>query len=164
MPNHTRLFGWNDAKSIALSKFSTLAMGVICLVMLFCGPQLVGWAMRDYAGPDPALPRALLLGIGYLCGALALATLCQLYRLLGRIGRGAVFVRANVTALRRISWCCAGAAVLCLPAGLWLHCLIIRMRTGPSGRAASSVILYRVRRRSSDFLYFSASSSMGFAA
>ena len=121
MPNHTRLFGWNDAKSIALSKFSTLAMGVICLVMLFCGPQLVGWAMRDYAGPDPALPRALLLGMGYLCGALALATLCQLYRLLGRIGRGAVFVRANVKALRRISWCCAGAAVLCLPAGLWLR-------------------------------------------
>ena len=78
MPNHTRLFGWNAAKSIALSKFSTLAMGVICLVMLFCGPQLVGWAMRDYAGPAPALPRALLLGMGYLCGALALATLCQL--------------------------------------------------------------------------------------
>ena len=27
-----------------------------------------------------------------------------------------VFVPENVTALRRISWCCAGAAVLCLAA------------------------------------------------
>lgn len=121
MSNKPQLFGWDDAKSIALSKVSTLAMGVICVVMLFCGPQLVGWAMRDYAGPDPAVPRALLLAIGYVCGALALVTLWQLYRLLGRIGRGAVFVRANVTALRRISWCCAGAAVLCLPVGLWLR-------------------------------------------
>lgn len=121
MSKNKRPFGWDDAKSIALSKFATLAMGVICVVMVFCGPQLVGWAMRDYTGPNPALPRVLLLGLGYLCAALALATLCQLYRLLGRIGRGAVFVRANVTALRRISWCCAWAAVLCLPAGLWLR-------------------------------------------
>ena len=35
---------------------------------------------------------------------------------LRRIEAGAVFVPANVTALRRISWCCAGAAVVCLAA------------------------------------------------
>ena len=36
--------------------------------------------------------------------------------ILRRIEAGAVFVPANVTALRRISWCCAGAAVVCLAA------------------------------------------------
>ena len=36
--------------------------------------------------------------------------------ILRRIEAGAVFVPANVTALRRISWCCAGAAVVCLVA------------------------------------------------
>ena len=36
--------------------------------------------------------------------------------ILTRIEAGAVFVPANVTALRRISWCCAGAAVVCLAA------------------------------------------------
>lgn len=121
MSKQQRPFGWNDAKSIALSKVSTLAMAVLCLVMVACGPELVGWAMRDYTGPNPALPRTLLLGMGYLCAVLALTTLYQLYRLLGRIGRGAVFVRANVTSLRRISWCCIGAAALCLPAGVWLR-------------------------------------------
>ena len=36
--------------------------------------------------------------------------------ILRRIEAGAVFVPANVTALRRISWCCAGAAAVCLAA------------------------------------------------
>ena len=40
----------------------------------------------------------------------------RLYKFLRRIEAGAVFVPANVTALRRISWCCAGAAVVCLAA------------------------------------------------
>lgn len=109
-------------KSIALSQFSTLCMGGICLLMVWCGPKLVNWALRDYTG-SAALGalRMGLLGLGYVCAALAFTTLYNLYRFLGRVQKGAVFVRENVTALWRISWCCAGAAFLCTPTGLVLR-------------------------------------------
>ena len=109
-------------KSIALSQFSTLCMGGICLLMVWCGPKLVNWALRDYTG-SAALQalRMGLLGLGYVCAALAFTTLYNLYRFLGRVQKGAVFVRENVTALWRISWCCAGAAFLCTPTGLVLR-------------------------------------------
>ena len=55
-------------------------------------------------------------GMGYVCAVLAFVMLVSLYKFLRRIEAGAVFVPANVTALRRISWCCAGAAVVCLAA------------------------------------------------
>ena len=109
-------------KSIALSQFSTLCMGVICLIMVGCGPQLVDWALRDYTGSAAlTMLRGGLLGLGYVCAVLAFAMLYNLYRFLGRIQKGTVFVRANVTALWRISWCCAGAAFLCTPTGLLLR-------------------------------------------
>lgn len=109
-------------KSIALSQFSTLCMEVICLIMVGCGPQLVDWALRDYTGSAAlTMLRGGLLGLGYVCAVLAFAMLYNLYRFLGRIQKGTVFVRANVTALWRISWCCAGAAFLCTPTGLLLR-------------------------------------------
>lgn len=108
--------------SLALSRFSTVCMGVICLIMVWCGPQLVNWALRDYTGSAALQALRLgLLGMGYVCAALAFATLYNLYRFLGRVQKGAVFVRENVTALWRISWCCAGAAFLCTPTGLVLR-------------------------------------------
>ena len=52
---------------------------------------------------------------------LAFGMLFSLYKFLRRIEAGQIFVPANVTALRRISWCCVGAAVLCLPAGVGIY-------------------------------------------
>ena len=121
-PEKTNIRLWDDRKSIALSRFSTLCMGAICILMLFNGPVLVGWALRDYTGSAAlGVLRAGLLGLGYVCAALAFAMLYNLYRFLGRVAAGAVFVPANVVALGRISWCCAGAAFLCTPTGLALR-------------------------------------------
>ena len=57
-----------------------------------------------------------LLGLGYCSAALALWMLYNLYMFLARIEKEEVFTPANVLALRRISWCCAGAAAVCLAA------------------------------------------------
>ena len=64
---------------------------------------------------------AMLLVLGYACAVLAIGMLISLYKFLRRIEKGEVFVPENVTALRRISWCCAGAAVVCLPAGVGIY-------------------------------------------
>lgn len=39
-------FGWNDHKSIMLTKFATLAVAMGCVVMVLCGPRIVSWVWR----------------------------------------------------------------------------------------------------------------------
>ena len=69
----------------------------------------------------PPRTGPVLLVLGYLCAVLAFGMLFSLYKFLRRIKAGQIFVPANVTALRRISWCCVGAAVLCLPAWVGIY-------------------------------------------
>lgn len=85
-------FGWNDHKSIMLTKFATLAVAMGCVVMVLCGPRIVSWVLAVHALQLVHGPKLgyFLLGLGYCSAALA---------------------------LRRISWCCTWAAALCLPVG-----------------------------------------------
>lgn len=112
-------FGWNDHKSIMLTKFATLAAAMGCVVMVLCGPRIVSWVLAVHALQLVHGPKLgyFLLGLGYCSAALALWMLYNLYMFLARIEKGDVFTSANVLALRRISWCCTWAAALCLPVG-----------------------------------------------
>lgn len=110
---------WNDEKSIILTRVVVAAAIAGCAVMTVCGPWLTRWMVSAHALPPASGP--VLLGMGYVCAVLAFVMLVSLYKFLRRIEAGAVFVPANVTALRRISWCCAGAAVVCLPAGVGIY-------------------------------------------
>lgn len=85
-------FGWNDHKSIMLTKFATLAAAMGCVVMVLCGPRIVSWVLAVHALQLVHGPKLgyFLLGLGYCSAALA---------------------------LWRISWCCTWAAALCLPVG-----------------------------------------------
>ena len=105
---------WNDQKSIILTRAVVAAAIVGSAVMTVCGPWLTRWMVTAHALPPASGP--VLLGMGYVCAVLALVMLVSLYKFLRRIEAGEVFVPANVTALRRISWCCVGAAVVCLAA------------------------------------------------
>lgn len=42
-------FGWNDHKSIMLTKFATLAAAMGCVVMVLCGPRIVSWVLAVHA-------------------------------------------------------------------------------------------------------------------
>ena len=106
-------FGWNDHKSIMLTKFATLAAAMGCVVMVLCGPRIVSWVLAVHALQLVHGPKLgyFLLGLGYCSAALALWMLYNLYMFLARIEKEEVFTPANVLALRRISWCCAGASM-----------------------------------------------------
>ena len=65
--------------------------------------------------------RWVMLGLGYPLAALALWMLYNLYRFLTRLQQGQVFVPATVQALRRIAWCCAIAAAICVPSGAVIY-------------------------------------------
>ena len=112
-------FDWNDHKSIVLTRFATLAAAIGCVVLVLCGPHIVSWVLDTHALQQAHGPKLgyFLLALGYCSAALALWMLYNLYQFLARIEKEEVFIPANVLALRRISWCCTWAAVLCLPVG-----------------------------------------------
>lgn len=63
--------------------------------------------------------EAGLLTAVYLGSIFAWAALYQLFSLLRQIRAGRVFATKNVTLLRRISWCCFGAAGACVLASVF---------------------------------------------
>ena len=108
-------YHWNDRKSITLTRVVVATAILGSAIMTISGPWLTRWMVTAHTLPPRTGP--VLLVLGYLCAVLAFGMLFSLYKFLRRIEAGQIFVPANVTALRRISWCCAGAAVLCLAAG-----------------------------------------------
>ena len=80
-------FGWNDHKSIMLTKFATLAAAMGCVVMVLCGPRIVSWVLAVHALQLVHGPKLgyFLLGLGYCSDALALWMLYNLYMFLARI-------------------------------------------------------------------------------
>ena len=113
---------WDDHKSIILTRY-VVALAILgSVIMTVCGPWLVRWLVDTHPlnHTGPAVEVVLLI-LGYLCAALAFWMLYNLYRFLRRLEQGQVFVPQTVQALRRISWCCTWAAVLCLPAGIVIY-------------------------------------------
>ena len=117
-----KIWQWDDRKSITLTRYVVVLAILASAAATVCGPWLVAWLMRTHhlRAEGPAV-GAVLLVLGYLCAALAFWMLYNLYRFLQRLEQGQVFVPQTIQALRRISWCCVGAAVLCLPVGVLLY-------------------------------------------
>ena len=113
---------WDDHKSITLTRYVVSLAILGSVIMTVCGPWLVRWLVDTHPlnHTGPTVEMALLI-LGYLCAALAFWMLYNLYRFLRRLEQGQVFVPQTVQALRRISWCCTWAAVLCLPAGIVIY-------------------------------------------
>ena len=130
-------FGWNDHKSIMLTKFATLAAAMGCVVMVLCGPRIVSWVLAVHALQLVHGPKLgyFLLGLGYCSAALALWMLYNLYMFLARIEKEEVFTPANVLAcgasagvapgLQRsacrwvLCWGCRSSLPLALRRRLW---------------------------------------------
>ena len=92
-------FTWSDQKSIILTRVVVAGTIAGCGIMTVSGPWLTRWMVSANALPPASGP--VLLGMGYVCAVLAFVMLVSLYKFLRRIEAGAVFVPANVTALRR---------------------------------------------------------------
>lgn len=86
-------FGWNDHKSIMLTKFATLAAAMGCVVMVLCGPRIVSWVLAVHALQLVHGPKLgyFLLGLGYCSAALALWMLYNLYMFWRALKRRGVY-------------------------------------------------------------------------
>lgn len=120
--NESRHSFWDDRKSIALTRAITAVIFFVCIAVAVMGPAIVDWLIvRGRIRIQGPAVRWVMLVLGYLLAALALWMLYNLFRFLTRLENGQVFVPQTVAALRRISGCCAAAAVICIPSGAVLY-------------------------------------------
>lgn len=90
--------------SIKITKLFIVILAVITAIMSYYGPTIVRFVM---IGKTPMLPDVVrfwvLLVAGYICASLFLVFLYLLFKLVGRIEKGEVFVDENVNALSTLS-------------------------------------------------------------
>lgn len=112
---------WNEEKSITLSRVCVYVFMLALAAVDLGGYWLVEWFLgftRYWLGSG-LREGLLLMATLYLCSFPAWVLLWQLHCLLRNIQSGQVFVAQNVAALRRASWCCAAAAILCLASAFY---------------------------------------------
>ncbi len=105
---------WTETESITLSRVITGIFGALLVAADIGGWWLVRFVCDNVVQDHgPAGFWGLMIGL-YLCSVPAYFLLAGLYRLLKNLEKDRVFVAENVILLRRVSWCCVMAAVICL--------------------------------------------------
>ncbi len=128
---------WDKDKSILLTQIATALFAVLLLALDIGCYWAASWfvLLRGLERDSVWYFTATV----YACSVFAWLLLAQLWGLLGKIRQGEVFTEENVRRLRIVSWCCAGAAFLCLVSALYypsfllvtvaagFMCLIVRV-------------------------------------
>ena len=104
-------------RSATITLWLTRVMFFLVLLLLFTMPAILRWD-HSFRSLSPAAGMAILVAF-YLCAPGVLYALYSIGSLLRRILAGQVFVGANVSALRRLRWCCAWVCLVCLPAAFF---------------------------------------------
>ena len=130
---------WDKDKSILLSQIGTVCFAVLLLALDLGSYWLTTLyvANRMYHGQaDPQMMREVWLMMATILtgSVLGWIFLYRLWTLLRSIKRGEVFSEANVRRMRAMSWCCMGAAAICLVSALYyLPFLLVGLAAGFTG-------------------------------
>ena len=126
---------WNKDKSLLLSRIAVWIFILLAAFSVVAAPTLTKLFLDFSRAPMAGMTRQqtllCFLSTEYLSLLPAGVLLWNLHRLLQRIGRAEVFVRANERALRRISWCCIAEAAICFVSCLYyLPFLLVTVAAG----------------------------------
>ena len=130
---------WDKDKSILLSQVGTVCFAVLLLALDVSCWWVTRWIVADrlYQGEvgAPITREVTLMMVSILTGSvLGWIFLHRLWTLLLSIKGGAVFTEANVRRMRAMSWCCMGAAAICLASALYyLPFLLVGLAAGFTG-------------------------------
>lgn len=109
---------WNSDKSVRLSKFCVYLFMALLAAVCIGAPWIFRWLIAVRAmNLKEMLPYFLVSA--YTVAVPAAAALIDLRQLLQNIGAGNVFIEKNVAILRRLSWYCIVAGVICLVSTLY---------------------------------------------
>ncbi len=103
---------WTEEKSLRLTRWCTRLVLVLCLVFAVAAVPFWGWFLASFR-PEFLGRKLLFVLTSYVVLVPALTALLLLLRLLANLQAHQVFIPQNVLVLRRISWCCAAAFVIC---------------------------------------------------
>ncbi len=120
---------WNASKSMWLSRAITVGFAVALVVVDVFGVPFVEFVSSELISVNHGLLGGYaLLACLYLCSIPAYVLLYSLYRLLRNLEEEDVFIAQNVLYLRRVSWCCVAAALVCLAcASVWSSLAIVAL-------------------------------------
>ncbi len=120
---------WDKDKSILLSQICTAVFAALLLALDIGCYWAVSWFVL-LRGLERGRVWYFIATV-YSCSVFAWLLLWNLWGLLGSIRRGEIFTPENVRRLRAVSWCCVGAALLCmLSASYYPSFLLIAVAAG----------------------------------
>ena len=109
-------------RSAVLTLWTNRLLMAVILALAFAMPRLLRW--YNTIRPLREGTNLALLIAFYLCVPIALFALYNLEKLLGNINAGEVFLRSNVSLIRRVCRCCLLVSAICLPAAFYYPPLI----------------------------------------
>ena len=107
---------------INVTLWANRVVALVMAVLLFTLPSLLDWYCQ-YRMLYQLERLALTIGF-YCCALVVFAALWNIDTLLRSIRAGQVFTRENVCRIGRIRWCCAGVALICVPAAFCYYPLV----------------------------------------
>ncbi|MDY3617441.1 DUF2975 domain-containing protein [Agathobaculum sp.] len=109
---------WTKGKSLTLSRVCVVLFFLALVAVCCAAPGALRWRLATNGGRSIGKLPYYLTSL-YCCAPFAAAVLWKLHRLLGNIGREAVFVPENVRCLRALSWLCIGAGIVLFISGFY---------------------------------------------
>ena len=111
-------------KSVSISIIVCIAVAVLLGILIFLGPWIFELYMTSYRGFLPEGEELKTINktfafCFYPSAVFAGVILYSLLKLLFNIKKGDTFIRANVTYLRIVSWCCFIIAIITLIGGFF---------------------------------------------
>ena len=103
---------WTKDRSILLSQICTALFALLLAALDIGCYWAVSWFIH-LRNMNWQKGTGFMVTI-YLCSVFAWLLLYGLWKLLGNMKSGRVFVEENVKRLRMVGWCCVGAALICL--------------------------------------------------
>ena len=100
--------------TLLVNRFLTAVM----VALLFTLPRILEWYITLRPNLRPSASLAILVSF-YLCALAVFPALWNLDALLRNILNREIFVRRNVSAIRRVRWCCLAVSVICCPAAFF---------------------------------------------
>ena len=105
-----------NSLSAKCSLWGGRVISLAVLVLVFCLGPILDW-YQQLRPLHSSSRMAIVIGF-YCCVPLVLYALYAMEKLLKNILSEEVFIHGNIRFLRRIRWCCAFVALICLAAGL----------------------------------------------
>ncbi|MBQ8236545.1 MAG: DUF2975 domain-containing protein [Oscillospiraceae bacterium] len=103
--------------------FVNRLLALVMVVLLFALPPMLDWYANIRPLTQQSAKYAILIGF-YGCALAVFPALWNLDVLLRNILRRDIFIRRNVTAIRRVRWYCMAVSAICLPASFFYQPLI----------------------------------------